>query len=213
MSGLLKELLRKRHPKSVSEMPPQPHDVDNSPIIEPATGEKKTELERACAEYLENPDKTAVRDFLDFTSNMIGLIGRVRVEIKAGNVISYFSDIKDQETQTSMVFHAKETGNAEITAATITSRHPDTNILETLAIVSFPLHSKSYDECQWTMTSIDTPLTPSLPKSYITNREEKRSPIIGTRDLNSIEVKGFAQRVFEVYQRQGQQAQSPTSQN
>ena len=203
---------RFRRPKVTS-----PNEIgvapDISPLIEPAQGEEKERLLTECKEYLQNPSRITASDFLEFTQNMISLIGGVRTRVNNMS-ISCFSDIfEDKETQASMVFNTTRTDDANITTAKITSRHPDTNILETLAIVSFPLNSGNYVECQWTMTSIDTPLTPSLPKSYITGKEEKRLPIIGTRDLNSIEAKGFAQRVFEVYQRQGQQAQSPTSQN
>lgn len=191
----------------VPEAPPQQNNPDISPVIDPAIGEKKTEIERDCIEYLQNPDKNTAIDFLNFTSNMIALIGGRRRKSESSEVIFTSSDpLLDQETQASIVFTVRKLDLTKSNIATITIQAQFADRLEQLLTTYSNLPSLIY-----TMSAKYSE-TPLELDSYITGKKEP--VLLGIeKNLDPNEAKDFVRRVFDVYTRQGQQVQPPTPQS
>lgn len=194
----------------------QPNDVVSS-VINRATGERKTEIELACIEYLQDSDKNRFADFLNFISNMIELVGGKNE--KREQVSTFSNPLVDQENQTSIVFKVatlnfvnKATG-ARPQAIEIKVESTDKE--ERLSVLSFSPPIKNHDPLY--RISVDFLEIPPKFNSYITGKPEavNNEGWHGETILlpSTAEVKGFAQKVFAVYQRQGQQDQTPALQS
>lgn len=183
--------------------------------IEPAQGEEKERLKRDCIEYLQDPDKTSVADFLNYTNNMIQLIGGKREKKENGNIVTLSNPLLDKETDTSIVLKITETeegGLMPMTRMTITAESPS----KTEGLQVFLIPGKEKDDIAYsTYGGLNRKIIRPNFESYITEKEVPEELVLmtGSRDLKPTEAKGFARRIFGVYRRQGQQAQSPTLQS
>lgn len=163
----------------------QPNDARISSLIDPATGEKKEKIERNCIAYLQDPSRTTVGDFLNFTSNMIELIGGKRYKEKNEVVFTSSNPLLDQETNTSTVLTVK--------ISTLLGRElTEVGIKDELGELYVGFSTRRYF------------FLPTMPINF-------RGTLV-RNELTSTEVKGFAKRVFYVYL-QGQQTQPPTPQS
>ena len=197
------ELFRRfRSPKATTpskEIAPNP-----SFIIEPATGEKKVELELACAEYLQNPDKNTAGDFANFAANMIRLIGGEKWEKENRNVIISSNRLVDQETQTFIFFKTEKLYFCSIVHSHITAK----STYEKGGLNAFFRDGRPEDAQEYSMYT-NLPKTHPELNSYIAGKKELVSTGKGSNQLNPTEAKDFARRVFAVWQRQGQNS-TPT---
>lgn len=176
-------------------------------IIEPAQGEEKARLERYCTEYLQDPGKATVTDFVDFTRNMISLIGGTTSR-KSESGVTFTSSglLVDQETRTSIVLVVREADINKITTVSITAESAAKT--EELGAI---LYLSAKDSIEPYFTSANHHQTSPGFRSYITGKEVPGKPVFsGGGNLQPDEAKGFAQKVFDVYQRRGQQPQTQT---
>ena len=189
------------------EVSPPKKMSDISPIIEPATGEKKTEIERECAEYLQDPKRDSAPDFLEFTHNMIELIGGKRSQ-NEGQTVEYTSSdpLLDQKANSSIVLKTNISDGMSI----LKIRAEFADKLEELQVI-FPVFNKGGSKEKDSLNSVFTDYSMfvdfSKPQfdSYI-----KGTPITSAiYDLGLNEVKGFGRRIFDVHKRQQTQPSTP----
>lgn len=180
---------------------------ESTATIEPAQGEEKERLKRDCTEYLQDPNRTTDLDFLNFTQNMIQLIGGKREKGKGTVVFTSSNPLLDQETQASIVFKVKKSDLDKITVITIEAQFADR--LEQLLTV----HGNSRNSPSFYQVSSRHSERPPELDSYIIGKRQHALLVMENTDLNPNKAKDFVRRVFDVYTRQGQQVQPPTPQS
>ena len=195
----LTEILGFRPKQTIVEQPIEKQTAEEQ--IQPATGEAKKRLESDCIEYFNNPEKNAVADFLNFTSNMVQLTGGKREKRGRGNIFTSSNPLLDKNTNTYITFRVKDAGNIAIVE--ITARDNDKSEEIWAVMSSFTKQSLEYN--------LRTTFYQEFPEvdSYITGKKEAVILDNKKTDLEPDQAKSFTQRVFGVYQRQQTQPSTP----
>lgn len=194
--GGIKELL-KRHKPEALKTPTKPNNADNPLLIEPVTGKEKERLENSCAEYLQDPNRVESSDFMQFTANMIHLIGGTRQNKGSDVVFKVSHALEDKDTNTSIIFVIKDGGDisiAEIKANSGVEKSEELSLVHSSSNIHLPY--------TWHTTFHQKPLEFD---SYITGMKETASLHNKNVDLKPEDVKSFANRVFKVYEKLEQQ--------